>query len=85
MSFHCPPCLSIVIHQFAAWANYDKRGFQGHKYEKAMTQQLSSEAKEAARLGRLEVRRQQLEEANEYSIGVDTIGILEQSADNGDY
>jgi hypothetical protein len=50
-----------------------------------MTQQLSSEAKEAARLGRLEVRRQQLEEANEYSIGVDTIGILEQSADSGDY
>jgi hypothetical protein len=27
----------------------------------------------------LEVRRQQVEEANEYSIGVDTIGILGQS------
>lgn len=80
-----PSCLSIVLHHFTAWAKYDTRGFRGHKYEKAMTQQLSSEAKEAARLGRLEVRRQQLEEANEYSIGVDTVGILEQSADNGDY
>ena len=81
-----PSCLSITLHHFTAWANYDERGFQGHKYEKAMTQQLSSEAKEAARLGRLEVRRQQMEEANEYTVGEDAItGTFGAKTDDGDY
>lgn len=81
-----PSCLSIALHHFTAWALYDERGFQGHKYEKAATQQLSSEAKEAARLGRLEVRRQQMEEANEYAVGEDTIsGMFSEEATNGDY
>lgn len=82
-----PSCLSITLHHFTAWAHYDERGFQGHKYEKAETQQLSEEAKEAARLGRIEVRRQQMEEANEYAIQEDAISGMfgQQETNDGDY
>lgn len=81
-----PSCLSITLHHFTAWANYDEQGFHGHKYEKAATQQLSLEAKEAARLGRLEVRRKQMEEASEYTIGEDIItGIFGARTIDGDY
>jgi hypothetical protein len=80
-----PSCLSIILHHFTSWANYDERGFQGHKYEKAVTQQLSVEAKEFARLGRLEVRKQQMEETDKYAVGVDARIFDRETNDDGDY
>jgi hypothetical protein len=30
-----PSCLSILLHMYTNWANYDERTFQGHKFEVA--------------------------------------------------
>jgi hypothetical protein len=79
-----PSCLSISLHHFTAWAQYDERGFQGHKYEVGMTQQRNADEKEAARLARAEARRQ-LIKASEAAIGDDAIGGMFGEEADADY
>lgn len=74
-----PSCLSIALHHFTAWAQYDERGFQGHKYEVGMTRQPSPEEKEAIRIARAKAR----EEASDDAIGVG--GMFGEDDNDGDY
>lgn len=80
-----PSCLSIALHHFTTWAQYDERDFQEHKYEVGMAQQRTSDEKEATRLARAEAR-QRFEEACEDAIGADAIGgMFGEDAGGGDY
>jgi hypothetical protein len=65
-----PSCLSIALHHFTAWAKYDERDFQGHKFEVG-GRERSDHEKEATRSARAEARRQ-MESAQ--AIGDDTLG-----------
>jgi hypothetical protein len=73
-----PSCLSIALHHFTAWVQYDERGFQGHKYEVGIARQPSPEEKEAIRIARAKVR----EEASDDVIGV---GVFGEDGVDGDY
>jgi len=74
-----PSCLSIALHHFTAWAKYDERVFQGHKYEVGVAQQTSLEAQEATRLARAKAR----EETSKDTIGAG--GMFSDKAGDGDY
>ena len=79
-----PSCLSISLHHFTSWAQYDKRDFQGHKYKKGLALQRNSDEREAARLARA-VARQQLQEASEAAIEGDAIAGMFCEAAADDY
>jgi hypothetical protein len=76
-----PSCLSIALHHFTAWAKYDERDFQGHKFEVG-GRERSDYAKEATRSARAEARRQmELAEA----IGDDALGGMFRAEPSDDY
>ena len=74
-------CLSIALHHFAAWAKYDERDFQGHKFEVG-GRERSNHEKEATRSARAEARRQ-MESAD--AIGDDVLGGMFSAEPSGDY
>lgn len=77
-----PSCLSITLHHFTAWAKWDDRSFQGHKYEVGTTKQPSEKEREAVRLARAKAR----EEAADSTVGADAVvAFFGKQANSADY
>jgi hypothetical protein len=76
-----PSCLSIALHHFTAWAKYNQRDFQGHKFEVGGREPNNVE-KEATRSARAEARRQS-ELADD--LGNDPLGCMFDAEPSDDY
>lgn len=76
-----PSCLSIALHHFTAWAKYDERDFQGHKFDVGRRERSDHE-KEATRSARVKARRQM---GSAEAIGDDALGGMFGAEPSDDY
>lgn len=78
-----PSTVSIVLHHYTAWAQYDERGFQGQKFD-VTRQRVTGPNREVQQL-REEARRLRQQERDETSSSRPLSGMFNDPNDDGDY